>query len=208
MTSEHTHRPSTGRTVSTVTRWVAVVVAVALLGAGIAVSRSSGHGAELVIAGRGATTIAGGCWLGGALCAGYATCTWAWHLTRSARSAGRTAARAAAVLLSVGLIVYALGFVALSSLGGSVRYIDVGSVSGRTVTVAEYRSLGGRQLQLGFRDGWSFRAASGDRASANSNQVESGPTSGGGDPLRLRTIGSRVLVYYGGARPLEARRPG
>lgn len=207
MTPDRAPQATTGRTVFSVTRWAAIVVAVVLLGTGTALVQSSGDGAQLVIAGRGVGAITRACWLFGALCAAYASCTWAWHLTRAARSAGRAAARAAAVLLSVGLVVCALSTVALSSLGGSVRYVDVGSASGRTVTVAEYRSLGGRQLQLGFRNGWSFRAASGERASANSNQVKANPSSTGDDVFRLRIVGGRALVDYGGDLPLEARLP-
>jgi hypothetical protein len=191
---------------SAVIRWAALVVAVVALVGGAVLVQSDGADAQLVIAGRGAETIRAACWLVGALCAACAACTWAWHLTR-ARPAGRTAARAAAVLLSVGLVACALGSVALSSLGGSVRYVDIGSASGHTVTVAEYRSLGGRQLQLGFRDGWSFRAATGERAWANSNQVRPDPSSTGDDVFRLHVDGSRVVVDHGGDRPLEAPLP-
>lgn len=191
---------------SAVIRWAALVVAVVALVGGAALGQSDGADAQLVIAGRGAETIRAACWLVGALCAACAACTWAWHLTRAARRAGRTPVRAAAVLLSVGFVACALGYVALSSLGGSVRYVDVGSASGRTVTIADYRSLGGRQLQLGFRDGWSFRAATGERAWANSNQVRTDPASIGG-VFHLHVDGSRVVVEYGGDRPLEAPLP-
>jgi hypothetical protein len=194
--------------VTTITRWAAVVVAVVLLGTGVVLLRSGGDGAQLVVAGRGAGTIARACWLIGTLCAAYAACSWAWHRTRTAGLPGRTAGRAAAVLLSAGLVACALGTVALASLGGTVRYVDVGSASGHTVTVAEYRSLGGRQLQLGLRDGWSFRPASGARASANSNQVRPEPSPTGDDGFRLRVVGSRVLIDHGGRLPLEARLPG
>lgn len=199
---------TTARTAFTVARWAAVLLSLVLLGTGAVLVRSGGDGAQLVIAGLGARTIAKACWLSGALCAAWGACNSAWHLTRAAQSAIRTAIRVAAVLLSAGLVVCALGYIALSSLGGSVRYVDVGSASGRTVTVAEYRSLGGRQLQLGFRDGWSFRAASGERASANSNQVATNPSSPGPDAFHLRIVGGRVLVDYGGDLPLEARLPG
>ncbi|WP_146242496.1 MULTISPECIES: hypothetical protein [unclassified Curtobacterium] len=193
---------------STASRWTAVVVAAVALVVGVVLVHAGGDGAQLVVAGRGPGTITQACWLVGALAAAYAAVTWAWHLTRSGRSAGRTVARAAAALLSVGLLGCALGSVVLSSLGGSVRYVDVGSASGHTVTVAEYRSLGGRQLQLGFRDGWSFRPAAGARAWANSNQVETGPSSTDEDVFRLHVDGSRVLVDHGGDQPLEARLPG
>lgn len=131
----------------------------------------------------------------------------AWWLTRRSGFWPQVLVRSAASLLAV---VIGLGLCVVAWLGalGSVRYVDVGTVDGRTVMVAEYRSLAGLGASLGYRDGWLFTP----------DPAASGPAigdDGAGDPqaefgmYRLEVAAGQVTVRFGddGQNVLTAPRP-
>ncbi len=131
----------------------------------------------------------------------------AWWLTRRSGFWPQILVRSAASLLAV---VIGLGLCVVAWLGalGSVKYVDVGTVDGRTVMVAEYRSLAGLGASLGYRDGWLFTP---DPAASGSAIGDDGA----GDPqaefgmYRLEVAADQVTVRFGddGQNVLTAPRP-
>jgi len=157
----------------------------------------------LVVGSHGPTSLRKLAYFVGASCFTAAACGWAWHFPKASSPALATVARAAAVLLSVVLLLGCVGYAWLTAIGGTTRYINVGSTHGQTITVAEYSSLGGTTLELGTRDGWYFTPSSQPSAWANSNQVPPGPPPSQKDTYKLHTSGHQVSVSYKGEHPLR-----
>lgn len=121
-----------------------------------------------------------------------------WGLTRRSRLWPQLLVRALATTIAVALGL-CLCVVAWLGALGSVRYVDVGTVDGRTVTVAEYQSLAGLGASLGYRDGWFVSPAGpGDIPGS-----AVGTDDGAGDPqsefghYRLEIAPDQVTVRFG-----------
>lgn len=140
-------------------------------------------------------------------CSVVAACGWAWEIPPSAGPILRNGARTVAVVLSLTVLFGLFVFVFLASIGGSTRYVDVGSTNGHTITVAEYSSLGGTSLQLGERSGWYFTPSDQLDAWATGNQVPDGPPPSQRASYEFRVQHGQVVVDFGGPGSLSLTMP-
>jgi hypothetical protein len=141
-------------------------------------------------------------------CGTVAACGWAWRIPHRTHPLIRTGTRTLAVVSSLTILIWLAAYAWLTAIGGSARYVDVGTLNGHTITVAEYSSLGGTNLQLGERDGWYFTPNHQPEASANSNHVPGGPPPSQRNTYKLHVDNNRVTVDYDGPHPLTATFPG
>jgi hypothetical protein len=189
----------TATTATTATR-VVLGAAAAVLLASVAVTVLARHvaaeGRTLVVGALGGTTLVTVAALVASVALGVLILGLAWWLTRRSGFWPQLLVRSAASLLAV---VVGLGLCVVAWLGalGFVRYVDVGTVDGRTVMVAEYQSLAGLGAVLGYRDGWLVTPVPG----ATGREI--GPDDGAVDPqaefggYRLEVTADRVTVRFG-----------
>lgn len=203
MTTAPAKRSNTGILMLTGSRWASGTTAIVALTVGAVLTVAQSRDEVFVVGPYGGTSIVTFLWFIGGMCFAYATCAGAWQLTQASRPGVRSLVRVAAALVSAVLLLGVVLYGWLSSLGGSERYIDVGTAHGRTITVAEYTSLGGTTLNLGERTGWHFRPGVGVSAWANADQPPPGPPRFSGGRYGIHTDGNEVRVSYGGSRPLQ-----
>lgn len=136
-------------------------------------------------------------WICGGLAFVVALLIGTWTITARAHGVIRIGAMSIAVVTSVGVSLLLCLYV-LFSLLGTVRYLDVGTVDGQMVAVAEGSSLAGVSVSVGRREGWFFVPAppSAPDRSPSSMSVDGGPPPSSDGGYRVRRAGGDVVVTF------------
>ncbi|MDO4044366.1 hypothetical protein [Clavibacter michiganensis] len=136
-------------------------------------------------------------WIGGGLALVVAFVVGTSAVTARAHRVIRIGAMSIAVVTAVGVSLLLCLYVLFSMLG-TVRYVDVGTVDGQMVAVAEGSSLAGVSVSVGRREGWSFVPApsSAPDRSPSSMSVDGGPPPSSGGGYRVRRDGDDVVVTF------------
>ncbi|KDP91383.1 hypothetical protein W824_06550 [Clavibacter cf. michiganensis LMG 26808] len=136
-------------------------------------------------------------WIGGGLAFVVALVVGTSAVTARAHRVIRIGAMSIAVATAVGVSLLLCLHVLFSMLG-AVRYLDVGTVDGQMVAVAEGSSLAGVSVSVGRREGWSFVPApsSAPDRSPSSMSVDGGPPPSSDGGYRVRRDGDDVVVTF------------
>ncbi|MBF4623360.1 hypothetical protein [Clavibacter sp. VKM Ac-2872] len=136
-------------------------------------------------------------WIGGGLAFVVALVVGTSAVTAGVHRVIRIGAMSLAVVTAVGVSLLLCLYVLFSMLG-TVRYLDVGTVDGQMVAVAEGSSLAGVSVSVGRREGWSFVPAppSAPDRSPSSMSVDGGPPPSSEGGYRMRRDGGDVVVTF------------
>ncbi|MFJ3381875.1 hypothetical protein ACIPJ2_15860 [Curtobacterium sp. NPDC090217] len=168
-------------------------------------------GQRFVVGSMGTGSLSVVVWVVGVVFLIVAASGWTWRGTRRAPSAVRIAVR---ILVSSALVVAAAGSVAtlffVAMLGAPPAYVDVGTVNGHTVVVSESTSLGGLSTQIGIRDGFWVRMATGEHAFVTVDGLPGGRPPSRTDGYRLTEEHGQAVVRFtlGGRQEMRFPLPG